>query len=190
MGLPSDNGLDLDPVSVESQETLARSRNALRRQTASHPEILEARAEVEKTEAAVRWPRRYLGPRCGGFGRYSYQNNVPFLARHISGTFGIHLGMTCSTAGASERERNVNRIGSSEGEPGEATDEVELPSTLLQQTRKDGADAEGVGKSCGLCAPSRTACCSKNSARSRAEIASCMAAAQEYDAKTLLLQSH
>jgi len=57
---------------------------------------------VEKAEAAIRFGQdRYLGPDVEAFGRYSYQNNVPFLARNF-GTFGIHLGYDLSTEGESE----------------------------------------------------------------------------------------
>jgi len=38
-------------------------------------------------------------PDVEAFGRYSYQNNVPFLARNF-GTFGIHLGYDLFDGGA------------------------------------------------------------------------------------------
>src|ERR1700674_2650866 len=53
MGLPLTTVMDLDPVSVESQETCPLEE-CVTTATASHPEILEARAEVEKAEGAVR----------------------------------------------------------------------------------------------------------------------------------------
>jgi len=70
--------------------------------TASHPEILEARAEVEKAEAAMRLAKTDIWvPDVEAFGRYSYQNNVPFLARNFA-PLVFTLGMTCSTEGESE----------------------------------------------------------------------------------------
>jgi len=56
----------------------------------SHPEIAEARAQVEKASAAVRLAQREYLPDVEAFARYSYQNNVPFLARNF-GTFGVHF---------------------------------------------------------------------------------------------------
>jgi outer membrane protein TolC len=59
---------------------------------ASHPEILAARAEVQKAEAAVRFAKTDMWvPDVEAFARYSYQDNVPFLARNF-GTFGVHFG--------------------------------------------------------------------------------------------------
>ena len=91
MGLPLTTALDLDPVVTESQETCPLEE-CVTTATASHPEILEARAEVEKAQAAVRLAKTDIWvPDVEAFARYSYQNNVPFLARNF-GTFGIHLG--------------------------------------------------------------------------------------------------
>jgi outer membrane protein TolC len=105
MGLPLTTVLDLDPVSAESQETCPLEE-CVTTATASHPEILEARAEVAKAEAAVRLAKTDIWvPDVEAFGRYSYQNNVPFLARNF-GTFGIHLGYDLFDGG---RKRAVKR---------------------------------------------------------------------------------
>src|SRR5258707_836607 len=91
MGLPLTTVLDLDPVSAESQETCPLVE-CVTAATASDPEILEARAEVAKAEAAVRLAKTDIWvPDGEAVGRDSYQNNVPFLARSF-GTFGGHLG--------------------------------------------------------------------------------------------------
>src|SRR6202795_1100090 len=91
MGLPLATALDLDPVSEESPET-SPLQECVTTATASHPEILEARAEVQKAESAVRLAKTDIWvPDVEAFGRYSYAHNVPFLARNF-GTFGIHLG--------------------------------------------------------------------------------------------------
>ena len=52
-GWPLTTVLDLDPIPAESQETCPLEE-CVATATAAHPEILEARAEVEKAEAAVR----------------------------------------------------------------------------------------------------------------------------------------
>jgi outer membrane protein TolC len=58
---------------------------------ASHPEVIEARNEVEKAAAAVHLAKVDKDvPDVSAFASYSYANNVPFLARNF-GSFGVHL---------------------------------------------------------------------------------------------------
>jgi outer membrane protein TolC len=76
---------------------------------ASHPEITEAQAEVEKASAGVRVAKREYIPDIEAFARYSYQENVPFLARNF-GTFGVHFGYDLFDGGkkrAKLRERDA-----------------------------------------------------------------------------------
>jgi outer membrane protein TolC len=90
-GLPLSTALDLDPAVPEFQETCPREE-CVTAAMASHPEILAARAEVQKAEAAVRLAKTDMWvPDVEAFARYSYQDNVPFLARNF-GTFGVHFG--------------------------------------------------------------------------------------------------
>src|SRR3984885_63266 len=97
-GLPLNTALDLDPAIPEFQETCPREE-CVRAATASHPEILAARAEVEKAEAAARLAKTDIWvPDVEAFARYSYSNNVPFLARNF-GTFGIHFGFEVFDSG-------------------------------------------------------------------------------------------
>jgi len=61
------------------------------------------------------------------FGRYSYQNNVPFLARNF-GTFGIHLGYDLFDGGlkrAVKGEREA-QLAQAKENPARLRDEVEL----------------------------------------------------------------
>ena len=91
IGLPLTSALDLDPALAEFQPTCLREE-CVRAATASHPEILAARAEVEKAQAAGRLAKTDMWvPDVEAFARYSYQDNVPFLARNF-GTFGVHFG--------------------------------------------------------------------------------------------------
>ncbi len=98
IGLPLTTRLDLDPAVAAFQPTCSREE-CVRAATASHPEILAARAEVEKAQAAERLAKTDIWvPDVEAFARYSYQNNVPFLARNF-GTFGIHFGFDVFDAG-------------------------------------------------------------------------------------------
>jgi outer membrane protein TolC len=90
MGLPLTTALDLDPNNAEVQPACVREV-CVAEALESHPEIIEARNEVEKANAAVRLAKADLYvPDVDAFARYSYQDNVPFLARNF-GSFGIHF---------------------------------------------------------------------------------------------------
>jgi len=121
--------------------------------------------KVEKAEAAVRLAKTDIWvPDVEAFARYSYQNNVPFLARNF-GTLGIHLGYDLFDGG---RKRSVKRereaqLAQAKENLARLTDEVELAihtaDNKLERTQTDG---EGVGRGCDSAAASRTAYCSKN----------------------------
>jgi outer membrane protein TolC len=97
-GLPLTTALDLDPAVPEFQETCPREE-CVSAASASHPEILAASAEVQKAEAAVRLAKTDMWvPDVEAFARYSYQENVPFLARNF-GTFGVHFGFDVFDSG-------------------------------------------------------------------------------------------
>jgi outer membrane protein TolC len=191
MGLPLTTALDLDPVSVESQKTCALEE-CVTTATASHPEILEARAEVEKAEAAVRLAKTDIWlPDVEAFGRYSYQNNVPFLARNF-GTFGIHLGYELFDGG---RKRAVKReheaqLAQAKENLARLTDEVELAIhsayNKLERTQQMLKVSEEV---VALRSESNRVLQQELLQGAALKSQAAMAAAQEYDARTLLLQS-
>jgi outer membrane protein TolC len=90
IGLPLTTPLVLDS-SVEKVRDNCEKDACLQVAFESHPEIREAKAEVEKASAAVRLAKREYVPNLDVFARYSYQDNIPFLARNF-GTFGVHFG--------------------------------------------------------------------------------------------------
>ena len=105
IGLPLATALDLDSNTGDAQPACARE-GCVAEALASHPEILEARNEVEKAKAGVRLAKTdFYVPDVDAFARYSYQNNVPFLARNF-GTFGVHFSYDLFDAG---RKRDVVR---------------------------------------------------------------------------------
>jgi len=127
IGLPLTTRLDLDSAIGEFHETCLREE-CVAAAIASHPEIRAARAEMEKAEAAVRFAKTDMWvPDVEAFARYSYQNNVPFLARNF-GTFGIHFGFDVFDSGrkkASLREREA-QLSQAKENLAKLTDEVEL----------------------------------------------------------------
>jgi outer membrane protein TolC len=85
-GLPVTTPLTLDSEVPAVQETCPKEE-CLKVALESHPEVVAAREEVKKASAGVRLAKADYLPDVAAFARYSYQNNVPFLARNF-GTFG------------------------------------------------------------------------------------------------------
>jgi len=190
-GLPLTTTLDLDPAVPEFQETCPREQ-CVSAATASHPEILAARAEVQKAEAAVRFAKTDLWvPDVEAFARYSYQDNVPFLARNF-GTFGVHFGYEVFDSGRKKallHERQA-QLSQAKENLAKLTDAVEVSVQTaynkLQRTQQVLKVSEEV-------LSLRT---ESNRVRQQEFIRGAAlnsqadtARAQEYDAKALLLQS-
>ncbi len=149
------------------------------------------RSKSQKPNAAVRLAKRQYIPDVEAFARYSYQDNVPFLARNF-GTFGMHFGYDLFDGGRrnaaiaehkaqlAQAEENLARI----------KEEVELrvqtALNKLERTRQMVAVSEEL---LSLRTESQRVTAQqleKGAAlRSQADAAT----AHELDAKTLLLQS-
>src|SRR5246500_179842 len=190
-GLPLTTALDLDPAVAEFQDTCPREQ-CVSAATASHPEILAARAEVQKAEAAVRFAKTDMWvPDVEAFARYSYQENVPFLARNF-GTFGVHLGYDVFDSGRKKalvKERQA-QLSQAKENLAKLTDAVEVSVQTaynkLERTQQMMKVSEEI-------LSLRT---ESNRVRQQELIRGAAlnsqadnATAQEYDAKVLLLQS-
>ena len=93
----------------------------------SHPEVLEAMHEADKASAGVRLAKAEYVPDVTAFARYSYQNNVPFLARNF-GSFGVHFGYDLFDGGKKRstlRERDA-QLAQARENLARVKDEVEL----------------------------------------------------------------
>src|SRR6266404_6149978 len=191
IGLPLTAALDLDPAVAEFQPTCLREE-CVRAATAAHPEILAARAEMEKAQAGARLAKTDMWvPDVEAFARYSYANNVPFLARNF-GTFGIHFGFDVFASGrkkATLREREA-QLSQAKENFARLTDEVELAVETaynkLERTREMLKVSEDV-----LALRSESSRVLQQELLQGAALKSqaTVAAAREYDAKALLLQS-
>ncbi len=126
IGLPLSTQLVLDPA-AEKVRDICEREECLRVALDSHPEIREARAEVEKASAAVRLAKRQYMPDLEAFARYSYQDNVPFLARNF-GSFGVHFGYDLFDGGRRNAETGERRAQLAQAEENLARikDEIEL----------------------------------------------------------------
>lgn len=191
IGLPLTTAVSLDPkveaVLPESCEPEACVRLAVE----SHPEIAEARAEVEKAASAVRLAKYDFVPDVDVFARYSHQNNVPFLASNF-GTLGVRLSYELFSGGkkrATLRGRDVELAQAKEN-LARISDEVELrvqtAYNKLERTRQMIAVSDEL---VALRAESRRMTVEQVSHGSALRSQSLATVAQELEAKAGSLQS-
>ena len=190
MGLPVATQLELDPTVPDVQESCQREE-CVKMALASHPEIIEARAEVEKASAAVRLAKADYFPDVSAFARYDYQSDVPFLARNF-GSFGAQ--MTYDLFDGGRRRAALGESGATLAQAREnlarVTDEVErsveTAANRLERTREMVNVSEQILT---LRAESSRISAQElergEALRSQADAA----LAQEFDAKTMLLRS-
>jgi len=190
VGLPLKSDIALDPDVSAPTESCEREQ-CIKLALDAHPEITEARAEVEKASAGVRAAKREYIPDIEAFARYSYQQNVPFLARNF-GTFGVHFGYDLFDGGkkrATLRERD-SQLAQAKENLARISDEVEVKvqtsynklertqqmvavSQELLTTRREAKRVSAQQLERGAYLPSQADA----------------AVAQEFAAQTLLLQS-
>ncbi len=190
IGLPLTTQLVLEP-DVHNVGAVCGREECLKTALDSHPEIVEARAEVEKASAAVRLAKREYIPDLEAFARYSYQDNVPFLARNF-GTFGVHLGIDLFDGGRRGAAIGEHKAQLNEAEENLARvkEEVELRvQTAFNKLERTRQMVKVSDELLALRTESRRVSAQQlqegSALRSQAEVA----AARELEAKTLLLQS-
>ena len=191
MGLPLTTALELDPNTVEVQETCQRDA-CVTQALAAHPEITAARDEVEKANAAVRLAKADIRvPDVEAIARYSYQNNVPFLARNF-GTFGIHFGYDLFDSGRKRgilREREA-QLSQAQENLARVTDEVSVEvQTAYNKVERTQQMLQVSQELLALRSESNRVTQQQLIQGTALSSQADMASAQELDAKTLLLQS-
>jgi outer membrane protein TolC len=108
IGLPLATELALDASVPAVQDTCEREE-CIKTALKSHPEIIAAREEVRKAAAGAQLSKADYVPDVSAFARYSYQDNLPFLARNF-GSFGVQFEYDIFDGGrrrAAVRESNV-----------------------------------------------------------------------------------
>jgi len=191
IGLPLTTSLDLDPSPADAELPCTRE-TCVTEALASHPEILEARLEVEKANAAVRLAKTDLYvPDVDAFARYSYQNNVPFLA-HNFGSFGIHFSYDLFDAGRKRallRERDT-QLSQAKENLARLSDEVELAVQTAYNKLERTQEMRKVSEELLALRTESNRVLQQQLVRGEALSSQAnMATAQELDARTLLLQS-
>jgi outer membrane protein TolC len=126
IGLPLNTQLSLDPI-VPPEQATCRLEECIQVALDSHPEVLEAMQVVDKASGGVRLAKAEYVPNVTAFARFSYQENVPFLA-HNFGSFGIRLSYDLFDGGkkrSSLRERDA-QLAQAKENLARVKDEVEL----------------------------------------------------------------
>jgi outer membrane protein TolC len=126
IGLPLKTQLSLDP-NIPPAQSNCRLDECIQVALDSHPEVLEAKQAVEKASAGVRLAKAEYVPDVTAFARYSYQENVPFLARNF-GSFGVHFGYDLFDGGkkrSTRREREA-QLAQAKENLARVKDELEL----------------------------------------------------------------
>jgi outer membrane protein TolC len=190
LGLPITTQLELDPTVPEVQEP-CRREECVSTALASHPEIVAAKAEVEKASAALRLSKADYYPDVSAIARYSYQDNVPFLARNF-GTFGAELTYDLFDGG-----RRKAKVGESNASLGQArenlariTDEVERKVETAANKLARTREMIEVSQELLTLRTESSRVAAQQLERGEALPSQADAAiAQEFDAKTMLLRS-
>ena len=190
MGLPVTTQLALD-TSVPPVKDTCQGEECVKIALASHPEVAAARAEVEKASAGVQLARADYYPDISVFARYSYQDNVPFLARNF-GTFGVQLTYDLFDGGKrhADLQESDSKLAEAKETLARITDNVdvavETALNRLDRTKQMVSVSEQV---VALRTESRSVSAQQLIKGEALQSQTDTAVAQELDAKALLLQS-
>jgi outer membrane protein TolC len=189
-GLPLTTQLELDP-SVPGVHDTCEREECIKVALQSHPEIIAAREELRKANAAVQLSKADYIPDVTAFARYSYQNNVPFLA-HNFGSFGFELTYDLFDGGkrrAAVRESDA-QVAEAKENFARVTEDVQLRLQVaynkLQRTREMVQVSQELYT---LRAESSRVYMQQLQKGEALQSQLQNAVAQEFDAKTTLLQS-
>lgn len=190
MGLPVTTQLTLGSDVPEVQETCVKEE-CVKVALASHPELIAARAEVEKASAGVRLAKADYFPDVSAFARYEYQSNVPFLV-HNFGSFGASFTYDIFDGGKRRDTVNERRAQLAQAKENLArlTDEVELGvETALNRLDRTKEMVNVSEQVVSLRTESNRVTADQLLRGEALQSQADATAAQELDAKTLLLQS-
>jgi outer membrane protein TolC len=190
IGLPLRTQLDLDPNVPQVPESCA-PEECIKTALASHPEIVAARDEVRKAVAAHQLSKADYFPDVAAFARYTYANDVPFLARNF-GTFGVSLTYDLFDGGKrrAEVQESDSQLAEAKESLAKVTEEVEVrvqtAQNKLDRTREMMKVSEEL---LALRVESRRTSAQELQQGSALKAQADAAVAQEMDARTMLLQS-
>jgi outer membrane protein TolC len=140
VGLPLTTRLELEAVPAEELES-CKQEECVKIALESHPEVVAAREEVQKASAAVKFSKGDYIPDVSAFARYSYSDQVPFLARNF-GSFGIQFTYDLFDGGRRRAalDESNSRLAQARENLARVSDDVELQVEIaynkLQRTRE------------------------------------------------------
>jgi len=189
-GLPLLTELELDP-DVPGVQSICEREECIKTALQSHPEIVAAREQLRKATAGVQLSKADYVPDITAFARYDYQNDVPFLARNF-GSFGFELTYDLFDGGrrrAAVRESDA-QVAEAKENLARVTEDVELRLQVaynkLQRTKEMVQVSEELYA---LRAESSRVSAQQLQKGEALQSQAQTAVAQEFDAKTTLLQS-
>jgi outer membrane protein TolC len=190
MGVPVSTQLTLDDV-VPAVHDICQHEECVKQALTAHPEIRAARADVERASAGVKLAKADYYPEFSVFARYSYQSDVPFLARNF-GTFGGVFTWNLFDGG-----RRGAALGESDSKLAQAkealarvTDEVELKVQVALNKLNRTQEMIDVSQQVLTLRSESSRVIGQKLLRGEAlQSEADDAVSREFDAKTLLLQS-
>jgi outer membrane protein TolC len=189
-GLPLTTPLELDPGVPDVHDICGREE-CIKVAQQSHPEIVAAREELRKANAAVQLSKADYIPDVTAFARYSYQNNVPFLA-HNFGSFGFELTYDLFDGGkrrAAVRESDA-QVAEAKENLARVTEDVELRLQVAYNKLQRTHEMVQVSRELYTLRAESSRVFTQQLQKGAALQSQLQnAVAQEFDAKTLLLQS-
>jgi outer membrane protein TolC len=191
IGLPLSTKLDLDPSVPPAPSACQQREECVKIALESHPEILAARDEVRKASAGIQLSKADYIPDISALARYTYQSDIPFLARNF-GTFGVSFSYDLFDGGrrrAELRESN-SKLAEAKENLARVTDDVEVrvqtAANKLDRTKEMVKVSEEL---LALRTESSRTSAEQVAKGALVQAQADAALAQEFDAKTLLLQS-
>ena len=189
-GLPLLTELELDP-DVPGVQSICEREECIKTALQSHPEIVAAREQLRKATAGVQLSKADYVPDITAFARYDYQNDVPFLARNF-GSFGFELTYDLFDGGkrrAAVRESDA-QVAEAKENLARVTEDVQLRLQIAYNKLQRTHDMVQVSQELyALRAESSRVSQQQLQKGEALESQALKAVAQEYDAKTVLLQS-
>jgi outer membrane protein TolC len=140
VGLPLTTRLELEAVPSEEMES-CKQEECVKIALESHPEIVAAREELQKASAAVKLSKADYIPDLSVFARYTYSDQVPFLARNF-GSFGAEFTYDLFDGGRrrAKLDERKTQLAQARENLARVTDDVELQVQIaynkLDRTRE------------------------------------------------------
>ncbi|MGA8406961.1 MAG: TolC family protein, partial [Candidatus Acidiferrales bacterium] len=190
MGEPVTTKLVLD-ATVPPVTDSCQPEQCVKTALTSHPEIVAARAEVEKASAGIRLAKADYVPDISAFARYSYASGVPFLARNF-GSFGAVFTFDLFDGGRRRAavSESQSQLAQAKENLARVTDQVELGvETALNRLNRTREMVNLSQQVLALREESSRVTAQQLLKGEALQSQSDSAVAQEFDARTSLLQS-